>query len=40
VFGAEGDHFVEGGTDFVADDGERETRQEHAANLLWTDLFG
>ena len=40
MLGAERDHFVEGGTDFVADDGECETRKGHGASLLWTALFG
>ena len=30
VFLAEGDHVLERGADFVADDGERETREGHA----------
>jgi len=40
VFAAEGDHFVEGRADFIADDGESETGKGHAANLLWSGRFG
>ena len=40
VLGAERDHFVEGGTDFIADHGERKTGQGHAATLLSAIVFG
>ena len=40
VLGAERDHFIEGGADFIADHGERKAGQDHAVNLLSTAVFG
>jgi hypothetical protein len=40
VFLGEGDHLVERRPDFIADDGELEAGERHAATLLWHRMFG